>query len=154
MRPDRKILSRAEGRERRAVGRFQVEGGDGLAFSHLADNGQRLVTSPSARLRRALSVEVLFGADHDGGQLLISRPPGCDDLRGCRLTKHGADGAKQMIANDGVVLRLHLKAGMLVSDPVHHTAKLLQMVDVGSIGKDGSCETACLSTAPLVGGVE
>lgn len=41
-----------------------------------------------------------------------------------------------MIADDGVMLRPHLKAGMLVRDAVDHSAKLVEAVDVRRVSED------------------
>src|SRR3954469_23896068 len=99
-----------------------MERGDGVALGNLTNDGERLITGPSSGLRASISIEDLLIPGHDAGELLVGGCPGVEDLGSGGLAKDGTDGGKQVVTDEGIVLRLYFEAGVLMADTANHSA--------------------------------
>ncbi|MNO94376.1 hypothetical protein D3C76_859940 [compost metagenome] len=144
-----------EVQQRTAIDRLQVEGGDFVAFLHLARDAEAPRAAPAAGRRGALGVNRFLGIDQHIGQLLIGRAPGVEHfLGGDFLAEYFANCPQQAGTNDGIVFRKNLQRHMLVDDLRHQRAELLQLVDVPGIHQHAVGQRALLVAGCLVGLVE
>ncbi|CAN0618638.1 protein of unknown function [Burkholderia multivorans] len=146
---DRRILARLEHRRRAAIGRRQVERRDLVALAHLARHLERTEAAP-CRTR----IQVCLGADQDLRELAVRDAPCFERVGIDRVAEHFDDRCEQVLADDRVMLRTDVQAGMLVRDVRHRAAQHAQIVDVRRIGVDGARQGFGLVAGRLVGLVE
>lgn len=140
------ILSGEELGERISINGLKVEADDALVLGLLLDNLELSPVLPAA----IGVVELLLPLDEDVSQLSVGSDPSILDVVGQGIAKNLADGADQVVTNDGVMVGLDEERSVLLSNALNSVRKLGKVVDVLGISKNRVGEGSLLSASLLV----
>ena len=133
--PDGQVLARLVIGDRLAINRFELKAGDKLAARGFLHDAERAGPFPTAGFTGVLLINFCFAADKDVRQHAVSFPPGIKHV--LTRAEHFIEGRQQMAANDVVLLRFDLEAGVFLGDFFHRRQQGWQVIDIAGVGGNG-----------------
>ena len=130
--PDGQVLARLVIGDRLAINRFELKAGDKLAARGFLHDAKRAGPFPAAGFTGVLLIDLGFAADKDVRQHPVGFTPGIEHF--LARTEHFIEGRQQMAANNIVLLRFDLEAGVFLGDLFHRRQQGRQVIDIAGVG--------------------
>ena len=152
LQPDGQILARLVIGDRLAVDRLELKAGDKLAARGFLHDAERAGPFPAAGFTGVLLIDLGFAADKDVRQHPVGFTPGIEHF--LARTEHFIEGRQQMAANNIVLLRFDLEAGVFLGDLFHRRQQGRQVIDIAGVGGNGVEQRFTLVAVALVAHIE
>ncbi|SAJ30348.1 Uncharacterised protein [Enterobacter cloacae] len=152
LQPDAQILARLVIGNRLTVHWLKLKAGDQCAARGFLNDAEGARAFPAAILAGVFAVDLRFTVDEYVCQYAIGLTPGIQYF--LARAEHFVQGCQQVTADDVVLLRFDLEAGVLLGDFFHRRQQSRQVFDVAGIGGNSVKQRFALIAVTLVAHVE